>query len=47
MNKEVFLFEDGIDRVGFFRGIGENGEATIEINGEAKSFLSGSLTILN
>jgi BirA family biotin operon repressor/biotin-[acetyl-CoA-carboxylase] ligase len=47
MNKEVFLFEDGIDRVGFFRGIGENGEATIEINGEVKSFLSGSLTILN
>jgi BirA family biotin operon repressor/biotin-[acetyl-CoA-carboxylase] ligase len=47
LNKEVFLFEDGIDHVGLFRGIGENGEAIIEVNGQLKSFLTGSLTILN
>ena len=47
LNKEVFLFEDGIDHVGLFRGIGENGEAILETNGELKSFLSGSLTILS
>ena len=47
LNKEVFLFDDGIDYVGPFRGVGESGEATIEINGELKTFLTGSLTILN
>lgn len=47
MNKEVFLFEDGADHVGFFRGIGENGEALIDISGKTRAFLSGSLTILN
>lgn len=47
MNKEVFIFEDEKDYIGTFRGIGENGEALVEINNKIKMFLSSSLTILD
>lgn len=47
MNKEVFIYEDEKDYIGTFRGIGENGEALVEIDGKIKMFLSSSLTILN
>lgn len=47
MNKEVFIFEDEKDYIGTFRGIGENGEALVEINNKIKTFLSSSLTILD
>jgi BirA family biotin operon repressor/biotin-[acetyl-CoA-carboxylase] ligase len=47
MDKDVFIFEDEKDFIGIFRGIGENGEALVEIDGKIKSFLSSSLTILD
>lgn len=47
MNKDVFIYEDEKDFIGIFRGIGENGEALVEIDGRIKSFLSSSLTILD
>lgn len=47
MNMDVFIFEDGKDHIGIFRGIGENGEALLEKDGQTHSFLSSSLTILN
>lgn len=47
LNKEVFIFEDGKDHLGIFRGIGENGEALVEINSTLHHFISSSLTILN
>jgi BirA family biotin operon repressor/biotin-[acetyl-CoA-carboxylase] ligase len=47
LNKEVFIFEDGEDHVGIFRGIGDKGEALVEINSTLHRFISSSLTILN
>jgi BirA family biotin operon repressor/biotin-[acetyl-CoA-carboxylase] ligase len=47
INMDVFIFEDGKDHIGKFKGIGENGEALIETDGIIHSFLSSSLTILN
>ncbi len=47
MNMDVFIYEDEQDHLGVFRGIGENGEAMVEINSKVKPFLSSSLTILN
>lgn len=47
MDKDVFIFEDEKDYIGVFRGIGENGEALVEIDGKIKTFLSSSLTILD
>lgn len=47
MNMDVFVFEDGEDHIGIFRGIGDKGDALIEINGAIRSFFSSSLTILN
>ncbi len=47
INKDVFIYENEKDYVGKFTGIGENGEALVEINGKIKMFLSSSLTILN
>ena len=47
LNKEVFIFEDGKDHIGIFRGIGDKGEALVEINSILHSFISSSLTILN
>lgn len=47
IDKDVFVFEDGQDHIGVFKGIGENGEALIEINSKLQKFLSSSLTILD
>lgn len=46
LNKEVFIFEDGKDYIGTFKGLGENGEALVLINSTLHHFLSSSLTIL-
>ncbi|MDD4973852.1 MAG: biotin--[acetyl-CoA-carboxylase] ligase [Bacteriovorax sp.] len=47
MNMDVFIYEDEKDHIGIFRGIGDNGEALVEIDCTIHSFLSSSLTILN
>lgn len=47
INKEVFIFEDGKDHLGVFRGIGDNGEALVEIDSTIQKFFSSSLTILD
>lgn len=47
MNKDVFIFEDEKDYIGKFIGIGDKGEALVEIDSTIHSFLSSSLTILN
>lgn len=47
MNKDVFIYEDEKDYIGAFRGIGDNGEALVEINSTIHPFLSSSLTVLN
>ena len=47
MNVDVFIFEDGKDNIGIFRGIGNNGEALVEIDSVVQQFISSSLTILN
>ncbi|MBC7537198.1 MAG: biotin--[acetyl-CoA-carboxylase] ligase [Bacteriovorax sp.] len=47
MNKDVFIFEDEKDHIGKFIGIGDNGEALVDIDSTIHSFLSSSLTILN
>ena len=45
-NSDVFIHEDGKDYIGIFRGIGDSGEALIEIDEKIHSFISSSLTIL-
>lgn len=47
LDKEVYLFEDGKDFIGRFKGIGENGEALVEIDSTIQKFLSSSLTLLD
>lgn len=47
LDRDVFIFDNGIDYIGNFIGIGEEGEAIVEINDESKKFLTSSLTILN
>ena len=47
IDTDVFIFEDGKDYVGIFKGIGTNGEALVEIDSTVQSFMSSSLTILN
>jgi BirA family biotin operon repressor/biotin-[acetyl-CoA-carboxylase] ligase len=47
LNKDVFIFEDGKDHIGIFKGIGDNGEALVEINSTIQYFISSSLTILS
>lgn len=47
LDMDVFIFEDGVDHIGVFKGIGDNGEALVEKNELIHSFLSSSLTILN
>jgi BirA family transcriptional regulator, biotin operon repressor / biotin---[acetyl-CoA-carboxylase] ligase len=47
INSPVALDDDGQTIEGIFIGIGNNGEAIVEINGEKQSFLSSSLKILS
>ncbi len=47
IGKNVTVDDDGDDYTGKFIGIGKNGEAIVEIDGAARSFLSSSLKILN
>lgn len=47
LNKDVFIFEDEKDHLGIFRGIGNNGEALVEVDSTIHKFISSSLTILN
>jgi BirA family biotin operon repressor/biotin-[acetyl-CoA-carboxylase] ligase len=47
INKQVCIFEDGKEQIGIFKGIGNNGEALVEIDSTIHSFLSSSLTIIN
>nr|BDT30030.1 biotin--[acetyl-CoA-carboxylase] ligase [Bacteriovorax sp. HI3] len=42
----VDIDDDGFNFEGKFMGIGQNGEALVEINGNVKAFLSSSLKIL-
>lgn len=42
----VDIDDDGFNYEGKFMGIGQNGEALVEIDGQTKSFLSSSLKIL-
>lgn len=44
LNKIVSITDNEKDQIGIFRGIGENGEALIEIERSLHPFLSGSLT---
>lgn len=46
MNMSVFIYEDEKDVIGIFRGIGNNGEALIEIDSTVRPFFSSSLTII-
>ena len=43
LNKDVLLLDDGNKYQGKFIGVGEYGEALIQINSEVKKFYSGSL----
>lgn len=47
INKMVDVDDDGANYTGNFIGIGKNGEALVEIDGVARSFLASSLKILN
>lgn len=47
IDKEVLIHDSNGDHVGFFKGIGNNGEALVEIDTTVRSFFSSSLTILN
>lgn len=47
LNKRVSIYEDDAFHVGIFKGIGDSGEALIEIDSSVKAFISSSLTILN
>ena len=47
IGKNVKIDDDGTSFVGCFIGIGKNGEALVEINGNTHSFLSSSLQILD
>lgn len=47
INKTVDIDDDGINYNGKFMGIGQNGEALVEIEGVTKSFLASSLKILD
>lgn len=47
INKIVDVDDDGANYTGNFIGIGKNGEALVEIDGVARSFLASSLKILN
>ncbi len=44
---KVDIDDDGFNFEGVFQGIGQNGEALVEIDGVLKSFLSSSLKILD
>ncbi len=46
LNKEVFILDAGVDHLGIFKGIGENGEALVEQNSHVKPFINSSLTII-
>ena len=47
MDKDVFIFDEGQDHLGIFRGIGDKGEALLEKDSTIYPFFSSSLTILN
>ena len=47
IDKNVNVDDDGAEYTGKFLGIGKNGEALVEIDNEARSFLASSLKILN
>jgi BirA family biotin operon repressor/biotin-[acetyl-CoA-carboxylase] ligase len=47
MGKMVRVDDDGMNYEGVFVGIGKNGEALLEIEGNVQSFLASSLKILN
>ncbi len=47
MNMNVFIYENEKDVLGIFRGIGNNGEALVEIDSTIRPFFSSSLTILD
>lgn len=47
IEKMVKVDDDGDDYTGKFLGIGKNGEAIVEIDNQARSFLASSLKILN
>jgi BirA family biotin operon repressor/biotin-[acetyl-CoA-carboxylase] ligase len=47
LNKNVFIYENEKDFVGIFRGIGDQGEALVEIDSTIQKFLTSSLTILD
>lgn len=47
LNMKVLIQEDQGEFIGFFRGIGSNGEALVEINATIHHFLSSSLSIIN
>lgn len=46
INKDVFIF-DGEDHIGIFRGIGDLGEALVEIDSNVKKFITSSLTVMD
>ena len=47
INNKVLLIEDEKEFIGIFKGLGENGEAIVEIDSIDTKFLSSSLRILN
>lgn len=47
IGKEVAVDDDGFEFEGKFMGIGNNGEALVEVDGHSRAFLSSSLKILN
>jgi len=47
INKKVLIFENGKNFIGIFKGIGENGEAIVEIDSIDTKFLSSSLSVFN
>ena len=47
INKEVLIHDGEGNHIGIFKGIGNNGEALVEINLTIQKFFSSSLTILN
>lgn len=47
MNMSVFIYENEKDFIGIFRGIGNSGEALVEIDSTIHPFYSSSLTILD
>lgn len=45
LNREILFVEDDIEYRGIFKGLGDHGQAQLEINNQLKEFYSGSIIL--